>query len=81
MKDLTVKDKAKKLVDSFTPYAHYYVHDLVNMEDNKIEQWENAKQCAIIAVDEIIKALESDWSFMKIKINYWQDVKQEIEKL
>lgn len=42
-----------------------------------------AKQCALIAVDEI---LESDW-FIPTKEdkinwnNYWKEVKQEIEKL
>ena len=41
----------------------------------------NAKQCALIAVDEISKAVESDWSFMERKQKYWQEVKIEIEKL
>ena len=36
---------------------------------------ESAKQCALIAVDELIK--ETDWS----EANYWQEVKQEINKL
>lgn len=40
-----------------------------------------AKQCALIAVDEILKAVESDWSFMEVRQKYWQEVKQEIEKL
>jgi hypothetical protein len=34
-----------------------------------------AKQCALIAVDELIK--ETDWS----EADYWEEVKQEIEKL
>jgi hypothetical protein len=33
--------------------------------------------CALIAVDEIIKSLSS----MGIPTSYWQEVKQEIEKL
>ena len=37
---------------------------------------ENAKQCALIAVDEIIKN-----SFPGTIECYWQEVKQEIEKL
>jgi hypothetical protein len=41
-------------------------------------QIEKAKQCALIAVDEIIKELY----YMGITItHYWQEVKQEIEKL
>lgn len=46
--------------------------------DNNAQEWFNtyiAKQCALIAVDEIIRVLqdEQDW--------YWQDVKTELEKL
>ena len=46
----------------------------------------NAKRCALIAVDEIIKELETfypkyeSWD-LKAKFSYWQEVKQEIEKL
>ena len=37
---------------------------------------ENAKECALIAVDEIIKAIG-----VSITDEYWQQVKHEIEKL
>jgi len=37
-----------------------------------------AKQCALIAVDEIIKT-HIDRSFFIV--SYWQEVKQEIEKI
>jgi hypothetical protein len=49
-----------------------------------------AKQCALIAVDEIIKANPYKWvSFMDqytetvltSNIQYWQEVKQELEKI
>jgi hypothetical protein len=43
--------------------------------------YEGAKKCAIIAVDETIKAVQSDWSFMEKRKEYWQEVKQEINKL
>ena len=46
--------------------------------DNNIKEWINihiAKQCALIAVDEI---LEHCYQVMK---PFWQEVKQEIEKL
>jgi hypothetical protein len=42
---------------------------------------QESKECALIAVDECIKAVESDWSFMEIRMEYWQKVKQEIEKI
>jgi len=38
----------------------------------------NTIQCALIVVDEIIKDKKA---FNQISIEYWEDVKQEIEKL
>jgi hypothetical protein len=41
-----------------------------------------AKQCALIVVDEIMKAV--GWEKMELGVdrdNYWTEVKQEIEKL
>lgn len=42
-----------------------------------------AKECALISVDEIIKAnpYEVSKTDMDSTIDYWQEVKQEIEKL
>ena len=44
-----------------------------------------AKQCALIAVDEIIELLDHtpliDDDYAEHIINYWNEVKQEIEKL
>jgi len=39
----------------------------------------NSKQCALIAVDELIK--ETSFEVPNIRQRYWQEVKQEIEKL
>ena len=39
------------------------------------------KQCALIAVDEIIKALRKSVGEIGMGTGYWSDVKQEIEKL
>jgi oligoribonuclease NrnB/cAMP/cGMP phosphodiesterase (DHH superfamily) len=45
----------------------------------------SAKKCALIAVDEILKVyelLDEDADIMfKTELNYWQEVKKEIEKL
>jgi hypothetical protein len=49
--------------------------ELVDKFYNEVKYMERAKQCAIISVDELIK--ETDWS----EADYWQEVKQEIEKL
>jgi hypothetical protein len=53
------KEKAKELVDNFIP------HSTGNSNINE------AKQCALIAVDEILDDYE----------DYWQQVKQEIINL
>jgi hypothetical protein len=43
-----------------------------------------AKKCALIAVDEIILAIDFDWmeiQNLEAEHRYWDKVKQEIEKL
>jgi len=42
---------------------------------------EDAKQCALIAVDEILKDREEIDGMRVINDPYWLEVKQEIEKL
>lgn len=42
---------------------------------------EKAKECALIAVDEIIKALRKGLPEIGLGKGYWSSVKQEIEKL
>ena len=65
---MTAKEKAKQLVDRFYPKTYqasvkpYYKGD--------------AKECALIAVNEIISALVGLGS-----ISYWEEVKKEINSL
>jgi hypothetical protein len=40
-----------------------------------------AKQCALICVDEIIKEVTPKVSIYTYKLQYWQEVKQNIENL
>ena len=40
-----------------------------------------AKQCALVAVNELIKLYEYENPHRGFKISYWDEVKQEIEKL
>ena len=43
---------------------------------------ERAKQCALVAVDEILEILDKmDWTFTDKKADYFREVKQEIEIL
>ena len=65
---MTSKEKAKEL---FAKYAMYLRSNLMYDE----EAYEDAKVCALIAVDEI---LEHSYQVMK---PFWQEVKQEIELL
>jgi hypothetical protein len=65
---MTPKEKAKELLDKFDNTLTY------------LESKTKTKQCAIIAVDEIIEnVLGNDWS--SPIIDYWQQVKQEIQAL
>ncbi len=73
---MTPKEKAKELVAKFMPYAHFYVHDLVSRKENEIMKFGNAKQCAIIAVDEILNVSLSYRDY-----DYYQEVKKEIINL
>jgi hypothetical protein len=82
---MEAKEKANKFLDKF------YFGDIKEYE---------AKMCAIIAVDEILEALEeydertenylkkdfpnyfsSELQNMEQDLRYWQEIKQEIEKL
>ena len=59
----------------------YYSRRYDNTENYiPVKAWEHAKQCALIAVDEIIKQ-ELTYDPFFSDINYWQEVKREIEKL
>ena len=76
---MKAKNKAKELLDRYAPLAKYW--DCYN--DEPLEE-NNAKQCALIAVEEIIKVLvdlsNGEFTFIK-DVEYWQEVKNEIEKL
>tara|TARA_R110000824_G_scaffold182_3_gene837 strand:+ start:13404 stop:13613 length:210 start_codon:yes stop_codon:yes gene_type:complete len=68
---MTAKEKAKDLVDRFLN------------EQNDTEEISQAKQCALICVDEILKNQPYDIYTIDQCNNltkYWKEVKQEIEK-
>jgi len=80
---MTAKEKAKELVDSF-----YTIDSDSEMFDGFTMPIFYAERCALIAVDEIIKSnptvtsLVFKGSFLiSDNTDYWQEVKQEIEKL
>lgn len=80
----TPTEKAKELVDKFSI-------DIRPFSENGEWSKGQAKQCALIAVEELIKHLsvitnvETTKEYMspeiELDVNFWIDVKTEIEKL
>jgi hypothetical protein len=74
---MTPKEKAKELVDKFFEYS------------DSADEFRFAVKCALIAVDEIIKSSparspctdSSDFMPHFKAVIFWEEVKQEIEKL
>jgi hypothetical protein len=65
---MTAKEKAKELYDKYC----------------NMESWcDDAKECALIAVDEVISNIEPSVSMdvISARIKYWEQVKTEIQKL
>jgi len=69
---MTPKEKAEELVNKYLRTYPIYNNPTVVISYTHNE----AKQCALIAVDEIIKV--AYWNNVK---DYWNQVKQEIDKL
>jgi poly(3-hydroxyalkanoate) synthetase len=64
---MTPKEKAEEIYYKFTTYAPLH---------------SNNKQCALIAVDEIINSIVIiDLTAAENQFTYWEQVKKEIEKL
>lgn len=81
---MTPQQKAKELVEKMCAFQ------VVHQYDEDGEFIKRAKQCALIAVDEILKIYEHvDENIIKRnekyrpldEYAYWQQVKEEIEKL
>ena len=72
---MTPKEKAEELVHKYVDLTDGWVYGIKN--------WNYKKQCALIAVDEILDVDCFDMSeeHFDNHIEYWQEVKQEIEKL
>tara|TARA_R110000823_G_scaffold109121_1_gene228679 strand:+ start:218 stop:460 length:243 start_codon:yes stop_codon:yes gene_type:complete len=80
---MTPKEKAKELYNKHS----YIIKGLLNYPNGTTKY--KAKQCAIICVDEIIKAepvvyIRVFFNIIETSVQnleYWQEVKQEIEEL
>lgn len=79
---MTPREKAEELVNKFQQGVQ------IIEEDNDSERF-YAKQCALIAVDEILKSqpsvilvsIDGDETEYMDKKQYWQQVRNEIEQL
>jgi hypothetical protein len=68
---MTPQEKAKKLVERMIIY---------HSPDDK--DYEAAKDCALIAVDEILAILYDDTQTMwSVELTYWHQVRKEIQAL
>lgn len=75
---MTPKEKAIELVDKYMPHiagADRY-NTTLGLYDKSI-----SKECALIAVDEIIKSKPMFPIDLTQPLAYWEEVKKEIEKL
>jgi hypothetical protein len=74
---MTAKDKANQLV-------HQYRMLLMNIGDDygqEILVSILSRECSLIAVDEILNHHSQEQSLYRIDKYYWQEVKQEIDRL
>ena len=64
---MTPKEKAQQLADYYMPFCSNNYND--------------AKQCALITVDEILLHEKENHSILDKSTEYWREVKKEIEAL
>jgi hypothetical protein len=70
---MSAEEKAKELVNNFKL-------NVLDYEGSGLNTYK-AKQCALIAVDEILNSPKDGYVHFQDVIKYWQEVKSEIEKL
>jgi len=69
---MKAKEKAEELVRKYYTFG-------INKEGQTLS-WNECKQCALIAVDEILNVVP-DNNGWQTKREYWLEIKQEIENL
>ena len=74
---MTPKEKAEELVNKFTQHSQLQVGYM-----GVTSRIQSAKQCALIAVNEILNLEPPELSYMEPFSNsWWQEVKLEIERI
>lgn len=70
---MTPREKAKELVSKYVNFT--------KQSTGANGTIYNSKQCTLITIDEIMQELDKDSGNYDIALDYWKEVKQEIEKL
>jgi hypothetical protein len=81
---MTPQEKAEELIDKFHIKVYVsFIENSIPSIVNALMLYNSAKECALIAVDEIIKSnpIAFDEDDNCIAKQWWQEVKTEIEKL
>jgi hypothetical protein len=77
---MTPKEKAKEFVNKF----YFKLSNNGSLDiglNNCTQRFNEAKDCALIAVDEILNHHSQEQGLYRIDTYYWLQVKKEIEKL
>jgi hypothetical protein len=79
---MTAKEKARELVEKYYGKVAICMNcvDVGNSKELDESALNDAKQCALICVDEIISACEYN-HVESYNTDWWNEVKKEIEKL
>jgi len=72
---MSPKEKAENLVEKFESL------NSIKMSDDSRIEYPTARQCALIAVDEVLNALEEHRWQNRLIMDYWEEIKQEIKSL
>ena len=82
-------EKSKELVNRFSPLV--FTSEWDDEDEEAVRRLKGAKECALICVDEIINSYESlnkengtEWNHDNLTfhfLEYWNEVKEEINKL
>ena len=79
---MTPKQEAFELFKKYSISVEvYFKEDSIPRIVNAPMRAKSAKQCALIAVAEIIDDGNASSPFEEYRLMYWQEVKKEIEKL
>lgn len=76
--------KAKELVDKFKPYVNSCLDAPFDFNYSEEIANANARMCALIHVDNVIKELEDNWmnaTSSILLLSDWVEIKREIEML